>query len=183
MQIDNIEIKLRITDAEKARAAVVAIADGPAEVLEQTDTYFGTGEGAYLKLREENGRASLIAYRRELGDDPRPSDIRLTRLDGATDLGETLRHALGVLVVVDKIRELYFRGQTRIHLDRVERLGAFLELEVVLEPGQREQDGLKIARDLVERLNLDDAEAQTDSYRDLLIHAARRPPPDAPASD
>lgn len=171
MQIDNIEIKLRIADAEKARAAVEALADGPAEVLEQTDTYFGTGAGAYLKLREENGRASLIAYRRQLGDDPRPSDIRLTRLHSAADLGETLGHALGVLVVVDKTRQLYFRGQTRIHLDRVDRLGAFLELEVVLEPGQSEQDGLEIARDLVRRLELDDAEAQTESYRDLLLRA------------
>jgi len=169
MQIDNIEIKLRIADPEAARAAVEALADGPAEVLEQTDTYFGTGEGAYLKLREENGRASLIAYRRELGQEPQPSDIRLTPLDNAAELGETLAHALGIRVVVAKTRQLYFSGQTRIHLDEVDRLGDFLELEVVLEPGQSEQDGLNIALQLLQRLEVDDAEAQTDSYRDLLL--------------
>lgn len=171
MQINNVEIKLRIADADAVRAAIERLADGPAEVLAQKDTYFATRDGAYLKLREENGRASLIAYRRKLGAEPRPSDIRLVHVDDPAELAETLGHALGVLVVVDKTRRLYFRGQTRIHLDRVDRLGAFLELEVVLEPGQAEDNGLRIANDLVERLNIEDADVQIESYRDLLVTA------------
>lgn len=169
MHINNIEIKMRISDAGEARAAIEALADGPAEVLEQTDTYFGTGDGAYLKLREENGRGSLVAYRRKLGAEPRPSDIRLAPIDRPDELHEALAHALGTLVVVDKTRQLYFRGQTRIHLDEVDRLGAFLELEVVLEPGQTEADGLRIANSLLDHLNLVGSQAQTESYRDLLL--------------
>lgn len=175
MQINNIEIKLRIADARAARRAIEGLADGPARVLKQKDTYFDAGGNAYLKLREEDDpeegrpRASLIAYRRDRNAAPRPSDIRLTRLADGADLAETLGHALGVLVVVEKTRRLYFRGQTRIHLDQVDRLGAFLELEVVLDPGQTEQEGLRTAHDLLETLDLGDAEAQTDSYRDLLL--------------
>lgn len=175
MHINNIEIKLRIADADSARCAIETLADGPARILEQKDTYFNAGDDAYLKLREEldaaegDASASLIAYRRGRSAEPRPSDIRLAHLGDAGELAETLGHALGVLVVVDKTRELYFCGQTRIHLDRVDRLGAFLELEVVLEPDQSQADGLAIARRLIERLNVDEAEAQSDSYRDLLL--------------
>jgi len=173
MQINNIEIKVRIADAEQARGAIARLADGPADVLEQKDTYFNAADDAYLKLREESGpdgktRAALIAYRRERRAEPRPSDIRLTKVADGRDLAATLAHALGVLVVVDKTRHLFFRGQTRIHLDEVDKLGAFLELEVVLEPGQGEAEGLQIARDLLLRLNMTDSQAQTESYRDLL---------------
>lgn len=177
MHINNIEIKLRIADAESTRLAIEEAADGPVRVLEQKDTYFDAGDAAYLKLREEldseDGQpgASLIAYRRGRSAKPRPSDIRLACVDDGAELAETLGHALGVLVVVNKTRRLYFRGQTRIHLDQVERLGAFLELEVVLEPGQSEPDGMEIAHDLIERLGVGDAEAQTDSYRDLLLRS------------
>ena len=176
MQINNIEIKLRITDPEQARQAIERLADGPAQVLEQRDTYFNAADDAYLKLREEigadgDGRASLIAYRRTRHAEPRPSNIRLTRIDNGPELAETLTHALGVLVIVEKTRHLFFRGQTRIHLDKVARLGAFVELEVVLEPAQNDADGLRIANELLERLDLTDAENQTDSYRDLLMRA------------
>jgi len=180
MQINNIEIKVRLTDAGQARTAIARLADGPAQVLEQKDTYFNAGDDAYLKLREETGpdgdsRAWLIAYRRTRRAEPRPSDIRLARVDEGPELAETLAHALGVLVVVEKTRHLFFRGQTRIHLDEVAALGAFVELEVVLEAGQGEPDGLRIAHDLLDRLDLAGAENQTDSYRDLLLARQHRP--------
>lgn len=185
MDIRNIEIKLSIDDAAAARASIEHIADGPAERLRQADTYFDAGSEAYLKLRIEacNGnpeRASLIAYRRTLAGDPEPSDIRLIEVDDGEGLRETLAHAMPVLAVVRKTRDLYFRGQTRIHLDEVETLGAFVELEVVLEPGQSESDGRRIADDLLGRLNLAGARAQTRSYRDLVRRATTVGPRDRP---
>jgi len=172
MQIHNIEIKLRVDDAGRARTAIEALADGPAEALEQRDTYFETGRETLLKLREENGRAALISYQRTLADAPQPSDIRLARLDDAGDLADVLQHALEVLQVVEKTRRLYFVGQTRIHLDRVAGLGDFVELEVVLETGQSEAEGRRIADALLARLDLTGAEPQSASYRDLV--SARR---------
>lgn len=178
MHINNIELKIRIDDAASARAAIEAVADGPPETLHQKDTYFNAGDSAYLKLREEsraraNGTASLIAYRRGRRAEPRPSDIRLMQIDNpaelADTLAETLAHALGTLAVVEKTRDLYFRGQTRIHLDRVAGLGDFVELEVVLQPGQGKAEGMAIADELITRLGLDGCAIETDSYRDLLL--------------
>lgn len=43
---------------------------------------------------------------------------------------ETLRLALGIKGSVNKKRYLYMVGQTRVHVDEVEGLGNFMELEV-----------------------------------------------------
>ena len=176
MDIRNIEIKLKIDDAAAARAVIARVADGPAQRLEQVDTYYDVGPEALLKLRRETARdgvrtSSLIAYRRTLADDPQPSDIRLVRIDDGDGLHDALAHAMPVAAVVRKTRELSFSGQTRIHVDEVAGLGAFVELEVVLRSGQTENDGRSIARTLLERLGLTEAEPQRASYRDLVRRA------------
>jgi len=195
MDIRNIEIKLAIDDAGAARKAIEHLADGPPQRLRQSDTYFDAGPEALLKLRRESVdggavRASLIAYRRTLAAEPEPSDIRLVRVDDGDGLHDALSHALPVAVVVDKLRDLYFRGQTRIHVDKVDGLGAFVELEVVLKAGQSETDGRRIATDLLALLGLTGAKPQTASYRDLVRRAAtsgvrpdRPVPPGGPGAD
>jgi hypothetical protein len=90
----------------------------------------------------------------ELEDDgadalPRPLAGGTVRLPTAAGHGY-----LGVVGVVRKTRTLYLVGQTRVHLDEVEGLGPFLELEVVLAPGQSAADGERIARDLMGRLGV-----------------------------
>jgi predicted adenylyl cyclase CyaB len=55
---------------------------------------------------------------------------------------------------VRKRRSLYQMGQTRIHLPEVEGLGTFLELEVVLGPGQGEHEGAMIAAELMAQLGI-----------------------------
>ena len=170
MQIRNVEIKLSLEDGPAAREAIARVADGPPEVLEQRDSYL-EAEGGYLKLREENGSATLVAYRRSRDARPRPSDIRLMGVEDPDTLLDTLGAVLAPGPVVVKRRELSFRGQTRIHLDEVDELGWFLELEVVLEPGQSDAEGLEIAERLLEDLSLSGARAQRESYRDLLVAA------------
>jgi adenylate cyclase class IV len=178
MKIRNVEIKLRIDDAVAARQAIARVADGPARLLEQIDTYFESGPDALLKLRREacdggDWNASLIAYRRVLGHDPRPSDIRLARVGDGDALHDALSHVLPVAAVVRKKRELSFSGATRIHLDEVVGLGAFVELEVVLTENQAEDDGKRVAESLRERLQLSGAEPSDASYRDLVGAEAR----------
>ena len=169
MKLRNIEVKIPVDQPETLKQAIERLADSEAETLHQKDTYFDAGPDAYLKTREENGRSSLIAYRREREAELRPSDIRLSFIEDGPDLIETLAKALNVIVVVNKIRRLYFQGQTRIHLDQVESLGWFLELEVVLREGQGDADGLAIADQLLIDLDMDQVPPCRDSYRDLLL--------------
>jgi len=65
-------------------------------------------------------------------------------------------------------RHLFLVGQTRIHLDEVAGLGNFLELEVVLQEGQRAEDGMAIANELMEKLGVKKKDLVGKAYIDLI---------------
>lgn len=101
-------------------------------MLVQRDTYFAAERGR-LKLREEAGAAArLIAYERPDRDSPRESRYRIVPVEHPEELNVALGDALGIEVVVRKERRLFLWRGVRIHLDRVEGLGDYLEFEAVL---------------------------------------------------
>jgi len=59
-------------------------------------------------------------------------------------------------------------GQTRIHIDEVEGLGSFLELEVVLQEGQQPEEGMAIATALMEKLGVKKKDLIAGAYIDLI---------------
>lgn len=127
----NLELKARLLDPDRAEAIALAIGAQPAGTLEQTDVYFNVPAGR-LKMRYETGQVPLlISYRRPDTDDSRTSDFLLVPVPEGTALEEALTQVLGVRVRVVKSRVLYLlESDVRIHLDRVEGLGAFFEYEV-----------------------------------------------------
>ncbi|XP_077035448.1 uncharacterized protein LOC143694181 isoform X3 [Agelaius phoeniceus] len=80
-----------------------------------------------------------------------------------------LSQSLGVLGTVRKERLLFLLGQTRLHLDRVQGLGDFLELEVVLRPEQSEEDGQRLARELLQEFGIGEQDLISGAYLDLLL--------------
>ncbi|XP_071274518.1 uncharacterized protein [Agelaius tricolor] len=80
-----------------------------------------------------------------------------------------LSQSLGVLGTVRKERLLFLLGQTRLHLDRVQGLGDFLELEVVLQPEQSEEDGQRLARELLQEFGIGEQDLISGAYLDLLL--------------
>ena len=164
----NIEIKARVPSEqwETLRDAAQTLATSNPEILVQTDTFFQCQSGR-LKLREfDDGSAELIAYHRPDQSGPKTSDYVRTPCDGA-QLKLALTRSLGVIDVVKKRRELLLIGQTRVHLDEVESLGTFLELEVVLTDEQSETEGTQIAYELMERLSVDPVTLIDVAYTDL----------------
>lgn len=168
----NIEIKARIDSVERLSGPVRALADGPPAELLQDDTFFSCASGR-LKLRVCNGEGELIAYERPDASGPRESRYAIYAAPRPEELRQVLAQTLGVRGRVVKRRLLFLRGQTRIHLDRVEGLGDFLELEVVLREGQTAQEGTAIAEDIFARLGLAPASRIAVAYRDLLEEADR----------
>lgn len=128
----NIEIKARVADAADLFARAAALADaGPVEIL-QEDTFFRCATGR-LKLRmfsEDAGE--LIFYRRADQAGPKESFYLRSPTTTPRILRQSLALAYGEVGQVRKQRTLFLCGRTRIHLDRVEGLGDFLELEVVM---------------------------------------------------
>ncbi|BBS15168.1 hypothetical protein WP5W18E02_02050 [Aeromonas caviae] len=68
-----------------------------------------------------------------------------------------------------KQRTLFLVGRTRIHLDRVEGLGHFLELEVVLEDDEPREVGMQEAHDIMARLGIEHSRLIEGAYLDLLL--------------
>jgi len=167
----NVEIKARVRDMEAMHGAVEAAGARLRGEFVQEDVFFHAPRGR-LKLRVTASGAELIHYLREDSSGPTTSRYRLCPIADPERLRETLGAALGVRGIVRKRRTFFLVGQTRIHLDRVEGLGSFLELEVVLEPGQAPEEGRKIANGLMQRLGVGPNDLVAGAYIDLLERRA-----------
>jgi predicted adenylyl cyclase CyaB len=164
----NIEIKARVSDLPGLRSAIEALSDTPAEVLEQEDVFFQVPTGR-LKLRILGDRhGELIHYHRSDVAGPKTSNYTIAPTNDPVALKSILTSVLGEIGVIRKRRRLYRIGQTRVHLDDVEGLGQFVELEVVLRPEQSEDEGAHIARHLMNRLGIAGGQLVEGAYIDLL---------------
>jgi len=164
----NIEIKARIESIEALLPRAQAVARGTPELIVQDDTFFACAHGR-LKLRDfGDGRGELIQYRRADTQGPKTSTYVRSPTTSPATLRDALARALGVLGRVRKQRWLLLAGRTRIHLDRVEGLGDFLELEVVLGDSEPEADGQAEANALLARLGIDTSQLEAGAYLDLL---------------
>lgn len=164
----NIEIKARLRDSGKLESQLIAMqAEGP-WTLNQTDTFFHTPTGR-LKLRVQNqNSAELIFYSRKDSQHARLSEYQRVEIPDPETCQKALDSALGIRCQVIKQRRLYLLGQTRVHLDRVEHLGNYLELEVVLAANQSQQVGIEIAQELMTKLNIEPDDLVSEAYADLL---------------
>ncbi len=165
----NVEIKAKVADLEAVRRIVEGLADsGPME-LAQEDTFFVCPRGR-LKLRRFVGcpQAELIYYERSEKSGPRESRYIVHPTADPDGLREVLAAAFDIRGVVRKRRAVYLIGQTRVHLDQVEGLGEFVELEVVLRPEQNSSEGVAIAHELMAKLGISPHRLIDGAYIDLL---------------
>ncbi len=163
------EIKAKVAGLEAVRGIVERLADsGPME-FEQEDTFFVCSRGR-LKLRRFSGcpQAELIYYERPEGSGPKESRYVVHPTADPEGLREVLSAAFDIRGVVRKRRTVYRIGQTRVHLDQVEGLGEFVELEVVLRREQSSSDGATIAHELMEKLGISPDQLIDRAYIDLL---------------
>lgn len=164
----NVEIKARVAGRAALVERIEAVADEGPTLLRQVDTFFHCARGR-LKLRKfPDGTAELIFYERPDTAEPKESRYQRAPASAPASLEAALAGALGVRGHVHKTRHLYRVGQTRVHLDEVDRLGMFLELEVVLREDQSREEGLAVARDLLQRLDISPDDLIAEAYVDLL---------------
>ncbi|MGH8764787.1 MAG: class IV adenylate cyclase [Burkholderiales bacterium] len=169
----NIEIKAHIESVDSLVPKVAAIASaGPIEI-EQDDTFFRCDNGR-LKLRTlASDKGEIIFYRRADRHGPKESFYLRSPTSEPGALRDALSMAYGQVGRVRKHRTLFLVGRTRIHLDRVEGLGHFLELEVVLSDDEATESGIREARGLMEKLGIRDSQLIAGAYVDLQAPPAR----------
>ncbi|XP_064635533.1 uncharacterized protein LOC135492817 isoform X2 [Lineus longissimus] len=170
----NVEIKALVPDIQRLHCLAKKLSRSEGTLIEQEDTFFNVSNGR-LKLRVlKSGVSMLIFYKRSDQFGPKVSDFHITEIQNPQDLKASLGLALGIKGDVKKRRMLYMVGQTRLHVDSVEGLGDFMELEVMMQPKQTTQEGETIAKDLMNQLEVSPENLIEGAYMDMLLKKANK---------
>jgi adenylate cyclase class 2 len=124
----NVEIKARCRDGSFIRNYLLSHHAEYKGVDAQTDTYFNVPNGR-LKLREGNIENNLIFYERTNQPGPKNSHFHLVKVEDAAGLKAVLTKSVGIKVIVQKRREIYYIENVKFHLDEIQGLGSFVEIE------------------------------------------------------
>ena len=164
----NIEIKGAVSTFAPVIDALKVIAPGTPASLSQEDTFFSCPSGRLKLRRFSQSFGELIYYIR--ADDAGPKESNYIRVPTSEPdlLREALASAYGTVGVVRKHRAVHMVGRTRVHLDDVEGLGWFIELEVILGESEPAEVGMREARDLMAVLGIREDQLVSGAYVDLL---------------
>ncbi len=180
----NLEFKAQCQSLDSFYAKLTDLNAMHRETVYQTDTYFYVPAGTdraisetcepRLKLREvdEMPEAWLIYYERPNQDVSRYSQYQLCVITEPSTFKNLLTAALGIKTIVRKQRELWMFNNTRIHLDRVDDLGQFIELETMFQ-GQTETEAIDEHQHVKTTLHLETTDPVAVSYSDLVMQTQK----------
>jgi adenylate cyclase, class 2 len=165
----NIEIKARCVDQVTIRELLRSQGADFRGTDQQTDTYFHVPHGR-LKLREGNIENALVYYEREDQEGPKQAQVTLYPTTPGSAVKEILTKSLGVLVVVEKQREIYFIDNVKFHLDSVDGLGTFVEIEAIDKDGNIGKEKLLTqCQTFLDLFKIPQRDLLAVSYSDLLL--------------
>ncbi|HLC31808.1 MAG TPA: class IV adenylate cyclase [Candidatus Nanoarchaeia archaeon] len=165
----NVEFKARCNELERIRALLVKEGAEWRGKDHQADVYFNVPHGR-LKLRKGKIENRLVWYERDDYAGAKQSNVGLFETEPGSSLEAILTNALGVKVVVDKQRDIYFIGNVKFHVDEVERLGSFIEVEAIDLDGTLGREYLQRQCDEYKGLlGIRDEDMIAESYSDLLL--------------
>ena len=163
----NVEFKAELRDLGLAQSICKAMGATHAELLEQTDTYYKVPSGR-LKRREQSGHETeYIFYDRADKAEARLSHYVI--YDEPSARQRFGSDSLPVLVVVRKKRIVYLIEQVRIHLDTVDHLGTFLEIEAVVSRAHNVRMCHEKVEQIRSKLKPALGEMLSTSYADMLM--------------
>lgn len=150
------------------------------KTLIQKDTYFSCEDGR-LKLREEDGEIPYMIYYKRPNNNVKFSVYHTYYINDINSFRNTITPNLNEELVIKKTRVLYMYENARIHLDHVENLGYFFEVEVVINNEEEEREAKNVLDhilnvcELKEKSNINhqNTEIITCGYRELLIEKMR----------
>lgn len=164
----NIEIKALLANIDACIDKAKYFSGSDPEMIWQEDYFFNCTNGR-LKLRifsSDNGE--LIFYKRKNESGPKTSQYFISKTNEPNKLLDVLEKSYGIRGVVKKIRKLFLIGNTRVHIDQVEHLGNFLELEVVLSKEEDINNGKQVAQRLMEQFGIEEGSLINCAYIDLI---------------
>lgn len=135
----------------------------------QVDTYFQVPRGR-LKLREGNIENFLVFYQRDDQEGPKQSNVILYKTSPGSSLRDILVQSHDILAVVDKLREIYCIENVKFHLDTVQELGTFVEIEAIDSDGTLGHEKLLAQCNYYLKLfQIPEQDLLSHSYSDMLM--------------
>lgn len=160
------EIKAKCHDPDKIKNILLSNSASFKGVDHQIDTYFKVNNGR-LKLREGQIENTLIHYQRQNIAGPKKSEVLLYKPEVNSSLKDVLIAANDVLAVVDKKRGIYFIDNVKFHIDQVDQLGSFVEIEAI---GESDYDSLWAqCEKYIKLFDIKEEDLIDCSYSDLLM--------------
>ncbi|MDX1672385.1 MAG: class IV adenylate cyclase [Balneolaceae bacterium] len=167
MNLTNVEIKARCEELDRIRDLLKEAGADYKGTDHQIDTYFRVAEGQ-LKLRQGTIENNLIYYHRPDRKDPKRSDVQLVSLVNPREMKSLLAEAIGIKIEIRKKREIYFIDNVKFHLDEVEELGRFVEIEAIDRDGSRDEEALRRqCRNYMTEFGIDKEDLISHSYSDM----------------
>ncbi len=165
----NVEIKAKSDKIDEVEVLLIAENARYIGLDHQIDTYFNVPKGR-LKLREGNIENNLIHYHRSNQEGPKQSIVTLYKSTPASSLKAVLENSIGVLIVVNKQRKIFFIDNVKFHIDKVKGLGTFVEIEAIDKDGTIGVEKLQEQCDVfMKYLNIQKQDLIAVSYSDLLL--------------
>jgi predicted adenylyl cyclase CyaB len=170
IEMKNLEAKFRLADLVQAESRAIAIGYRRRAIFNQRDTFFRVANGK-LKLREEEGGAVLIFYRRDDSGPLMLSDYEIAPIADPATTRDILDRALGAIATVEKVRILLMRDNVRLHLDWVASLGDFGEIEAVIADGEDPERSRTAVDETLSTLGIATADLIDVSYFEVLARS------------
>ncbi len=165
----NVEIKAKCNDAGSVRDYLLRNHAEFKGTDQQKDTYFQVLHGR-LKLRQGNIENNLIHYDRQNQAGPKTSVVNMMPVQDGDKLLSVLSAALGIKVAIVKKREIYFINNVKFHIDEVEGLGSFVEIEAIDKDGSLGKEYIQQQCGVyMKELNIAETDLLTNSYSDMLL--------------
>ena len=164
--MQNVEVKYELRDMDLCRSIIRRLGASHVSTVSQRDTYFRVPDGRLKKRESEGEPVEWVFYHRQNRITPRLSHFTIySEQEALTRFGT---NPLPVLVLVDKLRELWMKDQLRLHLDDVHGLGRFFEIEALVTPRQHVGDCHRLIGELVKQLAPILGEPISLSYSDMI---------------
>jgi adenylate cyclase, class 2 len=171
MPFINIEIKARTSNTAAIRQYLLHQGADCKGTDQQTDTYFIVPHGR-LKLRQGSIENNLIYYERNDQPGPKQSDFQLAPVADGESMKALLTKALGVKVVVTKKREIWFIDNVKFHIDELEGLGDFVEIEASNKTANLSVPALHVQCSLyMQVFGIREEDLVYNSYSDMLLES------------
>lgn len=169
MQLLNVEIKAKSDQHHTVREILTQHHATYNGTDHQVDTYFNVMHGR-LKLREGTIENNLIHYHRENSSGPKQSIVTLYNSNPESTLKTILMNSIGILTVVDKSREIYYIDNVKFHIDTVQGLGTYIEIEAIDQDGSIGQIALqKQCEYYLHLFGVNDKDLLAESYSDMIL--------------